>query len=148
MMRDAKVIHRPFLPGQSGNPRGRPKGSRHKLSEAFLADLAALARKADTRADMPEVGVVPGKETRTAEKRRAFVAINDRLGCSMPVAGQSIASIAVRLTCERRQRDAEFAGAGTNRLLDAADWMMTAASSGSRNPRARRSCAATRTRFT
>src|SRR6516162_7782311 len=33
---------------------------------------------------------------------------------------------------ERRQRDAEFAGAGPNRLLDAADWMMTAASSDSR----------------
>lgn len=40
MTRDAKVIGRPFLPGQSGNLRGRPKGSRHKLSEAFLADLA------------------------------------------------------------------------------------------------------------
>ena len=35
-----RVIGRPFLPGQSGNPRGRRKGSRHKLSEAFLADLA------------------------------------------------------------------------------------------------------------
>jgi Family of unknown function (DUF5681) len=30
-----------FRPGQSGNPRGRPKGSRHKLSEAFLAELVA-----------------------------------------------------------------------------------------------------------
>ena len=44
-----------------------------------------------------------------------------------------------------RQRDAEFAEAGPNRLLDAADWMMTAASSDSRNPRAMRSCAAIRT---
>ena len=30
-----------FKTGQSGNPRGRPKGSRHKLSEALLRDLCA-----------------------------------------------------------------------------------------------------------
>ena len=28
-----------FLPGESGNPNGRPKGSKHALSEAFLQDL-------------------------------------------------------------------------------------------------------------
>lgn len=28
-----------FKPGQSGNPAGRPKGARTKLSEAFVADL-------------------------------------------------------------------------------------------------------------
>lgn len=32
----------PWQPGQSGNPAGRPKGSRVKLTEAFLRDLAGV----------------------------------------------------------------------------------------------------------
>jgi hypothetical protein len=31
----------PFEPRQSGNPAGRPIGSRNKLSESFIAELFA-----------------------------------------------------------------------------------------------------------
>ena len=32
---------RPWQPGQSGNPAGRPKGSRDEFNEAFIRDLKA-----------------------------------------------------------------------------------------------------------
>jgi hypothetical protein len=32
---------KPFKKGQSGNPKGRKKGSRNKLGEAFIADMYA-----------------------------------------------------------------------------------------------------------
>src|SRR2546423_12563431 len=34
-----RVIGVPFKPGQSGNPSGRPKGSRNRLADAFVTDL-------------------------------------------------------------------------------------------------------------
>lgn len=34
-----RVIGTPFKPGVSGNPNGRPKGGRNRLSEQFLSDL-------------------------------------------------------------------------------------------------------------
>jgi hypothetical protein len=40
-----RVIGKPFQPGQSGNPNGRPKGGRNRLSEQFVADLADTWQK-------------------------------------------------------------------------------------------------------
>ena len=34
-------LRQPWKPGQSGNPAGRPKGSRNKLSEEFVAEVYA-----------------------------------------------------------------------------------------------------------
>lgn len=36
---EQRVVGRPFKPGQSGNPAGRPKGARSKLGEAFVDAL-------------------------------------------------------------------------------------------------------------
>jgi len=35
----------PFQPGQSGNPRGRPQGSRNKFASEFIADFHAAWTK-------------------------------------------------------------------------------------------------------
>ena len=36
----SKQRGRPFLPGQSGNPSGRPKGAKNKLTDLFLSAVA------------------------------------------------------------------------------------------------------------
>jgi hypothetical protein len=35
----------PFKPGQSGNPRGRPRGARNKLGEDFLTTFMRILQR-------------------------------------------------------------------------------------------------------
>lgn len=59
---------KPFQPGQSGNPKGRAKGSRNALGEDFLADMLEVWREKGkecieaTAKDHPEklVSIVAG----------------------------------------------------------------------------------------
>jgi hypothetical protein len=57
-------LKEPWKPGQSGNPAGRKKGSRHKLSELLLSKLCA---------DFEEHGEAVIKEVRE-KKPEAYLA--------------------------------------------------------------------------
>ena len=86
----------PFKPGQSGNPKGRPKGARNRLGTQFLEALEADFNKfgpqaiALVREKKPEVymrvvaDLLPKEANITVEAGEAFVElwrkISDGLG--------------------------------------------------------------------
>ena len=87
---------KPFKPGQSGNPKGRPKGARNRLGSQFLEALEADFNKqgaqaiAVVRENKPEVymrivaDLLPKEANINVEAGEAFVnlwrRISDGLG--------------------------------------------------------------------
>lgn len=67
-----------FKPGQSGNPAGRPKGSRNKLSDAFLNALSD---------DFQEHGVETIEKLRKESPRDYVSAINRLMPKLMELSG-------------------------------------------------------------
>lgn len=53
-------LREPWKPGESGNPNGRPRGSRHKLSEVFLGDLYETWREHGRAAIKEMISKNPG----------------------------------------------------------------------------------------
>jgi hypothetical protein len=89
-------LEEPWRPGQSGNPRGRPKGARNRLGTAFLEALEADFNQfgpqaiAQVREKKPEVYIkvvadlLPKEANINVEASEAFVnlwrRISDGLG--------------------------------------------------------------------
>lgn len=65
-----------FAPGVSGNPNGRPKSSRHKLSESFLAALLKDFQKASAEdASVGELAIAAMRAEKPNEYARMIASI-------------------------------------------------------------------------
>lgn len=65
-----------FAPGVSGNPLGRPKGARHKLSESFLdALLADFLKAAQEDQTLGSVAIATMREERPNEYAKMIASL-------------------------------------------------------------------------
>jgi hypothetical protein len=66
----------PWQPGQSGNPAGRPKGARNKLSESFLEALLKDFEKASEQdASLGELAIATMRADKPNEYARMIASI-------------------------------------------------------------------------
>lgn len=65
-----------FAPGVSGNPAGRPKGTRHKLSESFLSALLKDFQKASEQDEsLGELAIAAMRAEKPNEYARMIASI-------------------------------------------------------------------------
>lgn len=96
-----KQVGRPFQPGQSGNPAGRPKGARSKLAEDFLGDvLDAWQQNGRSAIDMM-IADKPGdfvKMVAGLMPKEATLNINDHSEMTDDELAERVRSLAAQLT--------------------------------------------------
>lgn len=74
-------LKEPWLPGQSGNPAGRPKGSRNKLGEAFVEAM---------HSDFMEHGQAVVRQVRTEKPDQYLKVIASLLPKELHVTNESL----------------------------------------------------------
>ena len=84
-----------FRPGQSGNPAGRPKGARHRLSECFIHALAD---------DFAEHGADVIRQVRDSDPT-AYLAIIARVLPKVPGGGDDGGPMMVTIRWARSEDD-------------------------------------------